>query len=90
MKRNLSYKVLIGCHVLPLAGASIILFLVYRPFVPRFPYVWHQWGPAIAGNGEYDEFGSSVAPSVDARTMVIGAPGNIHDPCDLKKSIRQS
>ena len=34
---------------------------------------WKQQGPAIVGDGVYDEFGRSVALSADASTLVIGA-----------------
>ena len=40
---------------------------------PAVSSSWKQQGPAIVGDGVYDEFGRSVALSADASTLVIGA-----------------
>ena len=38
---------------------------------------WKQQGPAIVGDASDDTFGRSVSLSADARTLVVGAPGDI-------------
>jgi len=43
---------------------------------PAVSSSWKQQGPAIVGNADYDELGRAVALSADARTLVVGAPGD--------------
>ncbi len=42
---------------------------------PVVPWIWRQWGPVIVGDTADDYFGTSVALSADAKTLVVGAPG---------------
>jgi hypothetical protein len=78
-------EVLTGCNLLLIAGALKVLILLSVSVGRKESSIWQLRGRTIVGDGEHDEFGSSAALSADARIMVIGAPGNIHDPSDLKK-----
>jgi hypothetical protein len=48
---------------------------LFQSATTKAPLIWKQQGPAIVGDGEHDQLGSSVAMSKNSRTMVIGVPG---------------
>jgi hypothetical protein len=59
--------------------SSFDIFIFSFDFQSEPPDVsssWKQQGPAIVGDASDDELGQSVALSADARTLVVGAPGD--------------
>jgi len=50
--------------------------------------IWEQQGSAIVGDVAEDYLGTSVALSADAKTLVIGAPGDYYDNTDREGYVK--
>jgi hypothetical protein len=64
-----------------------ILAFDFQSEPPTVSSNWKQQGQAIVGNAADDELGRSVALSANARTLVVGAPGD-YDITDRKGYVK--
>jgi len=71
-----------------LTSSSSMQTFAFQSVPPVAMSIWKQQGLAIVGDAEYDYLGTSVALSVDAKTLIVGAPGDNYDDTDKEGYVK--